>query len=63
MSLYIHFRNTAKRGIRTFKAKSLSILNGISSSFHNYLWYKLLPQAELTLNILRKYILAPSIYA
>ena len=46
----VHRRNIAKSAIRTFKAHFLSILSGIPSSFPNYLWEKLLPQTELSLN-------------
>jgi hypothetical protein len=48
----LHHHNIAERAIQTFKAHFLSILAGISSSFPNYLWDKLLPQTELTLNLL-----------
>ena len=48
----VHHRNIAERAIRRFKAHFLSILAGILSSFPNYLWDKLLPQTELSLNLL-----------
>ena len=47
----------------TFKAHFLSILAGIDPAFPNYLWDKLLPQTELTLNLLRQSTLAPAISA
>eukprot|EP00804_Cyclotella_cryptica_P000822 CCRYP_001069-RA/>CCRYP_001069-RA protein AED:0.19 eAED:0.19 QI:0/0/0/1/1/1/2/0/711 len=59
----VHRANTAERAIQTFKAHFLSILAGIDPSFPNYLWDKLLPQTELTLNLLRQSTLAPSISA
>eukprot|EP00804_Cyclotella_cryptica_P024745 CCRYP_001719-RA/>CCRYP_001719-RA protein AED:0.55 eAED:0.27 QI:0/-1/0/1/-1/0/1/0/424 len=59
----IHRRNLAKRAIQTFKAHFLSILAGISKSFPNYLWDKLLPQTELTLNLLQQSSVAPSLSA
>ncbi|KAL7503146.1 LOW QUALITY PROTEIN: hypothetical protein ACHAXN_000974, partial [Cyclotella atomus] len=59
----IHRRNLAERAIQTFKAHFLSILAGISKSFPNYLWDKLLPQTELTLNLLRQLHLAPPMSA
>ena len=51
----VHRRNMAKHAIRTFKAHFLSILAGISDIFLNYLWDRLLPQTELTLNLLCQY--------
>ena len=54
----VHQRNISKRAIRTFKAHFLSILAGIPSSFPNYLWYKLLPQTKLSLNLLRQSTIA-----
>ena len=55
----VHRRNIAERVIRTFKAHFLSILAGIPSSFPNYLWDKLLPQTELSLNLFRQSTVAP----
>ena len=54
-----HRRNISERAIRTFKAHFLSILSGIPSSFPNYLWDKLLPQTELSLNLPRQSTIAP----
>ena len=47
-----HRRNIAKRAIRTFKSHFLSIMAGVSDAFPNFLWDCLLPQTELTLNLL-----------
>ena len=58
-----HLRNTAERIIQTFKAHFLSILAGVSSTFPNFLWDKLLPQTELTLNLIRQFNIAPDISA
>jgi hypothetical protein len=44
--------NRAERAIRTFKDHFFSILAGVDQSFPPYLWDLLLPQAELTLNLL-----------
>ena len=55
----VHCRYIAKRAIRTFKAHFLSILAGIPSSFPNYLWDKLLPQTDLSLNLLCQSTIAP----
>ena len=50
----MHRRNRAERAIHTFKDHFLAILAGIDPSFPPYLWDLLLPQAELTLNLLRQ---------
>ena len=49
----MHRRNCAERAICTFKDHFLAILAGVDPSFPPYLWDLLLPQAELTLNLLR----------
>ena len=59
----VHRRNIAERAIQTFKAHFLSILAGLPSTFPNYLWDTLLPQTELTLNLLRQSHSAPAISA
>ena len=59
MTPNVHCCNIAERAIRTFKAHFLSILAGIPSSFPNYLWDKLLPQTELSLNLLRQSTISP----
>eukprot|EP00804_Cyclotella_cryptica_P014538 CCRYP_004830-RA/>CCRYP_004830-RA protein AED:0.09 eAED:0.09 QI:0/0/0/1/1/1/3/0/993 len=59
----VHHANAAERAIQTIKAHFLSILAGIDPSFPNYLWDKLLPQTELTLNLLCQSTLAPTISA
>ncbi len=48
----MHCCNRVERAIRTFKDIFLSILAGVDQSFPPYLWDLLLPQAELTLNLL-----------
>ncbi len=52
-----------ERAIRTFKSHFLSILAGVDSVFPPYLWDLLLPQAELTLNLLWQSTLNPRISA
>jgi hypothetical protein len=59
----MHRCNRAERAIRTFKDHFLSILVGVDQSFPPYLWDLLLPQAELTLNLLRQSTLNPQILA
>ena len=41
----------------------MAILSGIYDSFPNFIWNQLLPQTELTLNLLRQSNLAPAMYA
>ena len=48
-----HQRNVAEVGIKSFKSHFIAILAGLPDSFPLRLWCKLVPQAELTLNILR----------
>ena len=56
----VHRRNAAERAIQTFKAHFLAILAGVNPSFPKFLWDKLLPQTELTLNLLRQATVDPS---
>ena len=55
-----HRSNAAERAIRTFKAHFLSILAGVAPDFPRNLWELLLPQTELTLNLLRQATLDPT---
>ncbi len=50
--LDMHCHNWAERTICTFKDHFLAILASVNSPFPPYLWDLLLPQAELTLNLL-----------
>ena len=56
----IHRSNAAERAIRTFKAHFLSILAGVAPDLPRNLWDLLLPQIELTLNLLRQATLDPT---
>ena len=58
-----HQSNTAERAIRTFKAHFISIIAGVAPYFPRNLWDLLLPQTEVTLNLLRQAKLDPSISA
>jgi hypothetical protein len=58
-----HRRNAAEVAIRNFKAHFLSILAGVSADFPMKLWDKLLPQAEITINLLRQSIATSTISA
>ena len=53
-----HRSNAAEHVIRTFKAHFLSILVDVTSYFPRKLWDLLLPQTELTLNLLASIKLA-----
>ncbi len=50
----MHQRNKAKQMIRHFKNHFLSILAGVDSTFPPYLWDLLLPQAKMSVNLLRQ---------
>jgi hypothetical protein len=58
----MHCCNQAEQAICTFKDHFLAILAGIDSVFPPYLWDLLLPQAELTLNLLKQAMLNPRIH-
>jgi hypothetical protein len=47
-----HRRNIAEAAIKIFKAHFISILCRCDKSFPLYLWDRLLPQAEHTVNML-----------
>ena len=56
-------RNSSKRAIRTFKDHFLATLAGVGHEFPRHIWDLLLPQAELTLNLLRQAIANPDMSA
>ena len=58
-----HRRNLAKWGIKLFKNHFLSIMSGVDEAFPTHRWDKLIPQAELTLNLLRQSNATPSVSA
>jgi hypothetical protein len=49
----MHRRNAAERAIRTFKNHFIAGFSSTDSNFPAHLWDRLLPQAVLTLNLLR----------
>jgi hypothetical protein len=51
---HTHRANAAERAIRTFKNHFIAGLCSTDPNFPVYLWDQLIPQAELTLNLLRK---------
>ena len=58
-----HRRNAAEVAIRNFKAHFLSILAGVADDFPKDLWDRLLPQAEITINLLRQSNATPTVSA
>ena len=49
-----HQRNAAERAIFTFKAHFIAIITGVAHDLQRNLWDLLLPQTEVTLNLLRQ---------
>jgi hypothetical protein len=60
---HIHRRNNAERAIQTFKNHFIAGLCAVTPNFLLKLWEKLLPQATITLNILRKSRINPHMSA
>ena len=58
-----HRRNLAERAIQTFKSHFLAILAGVDPSFPMTLWDRLVPQAVITLNLLRQAKVDPTLSA
>ena len=56
-----HRRNAAEVAIRNFKADFLSVLAGAAEDFPPSLWDHLLPQTEITLNLLRQSNATPTV--
>jgi hypothetical protein len=49
---HCHRRNAAERAIRIFKEHFVTGIASVDPTFPLHSWYRLLPQAEITLNIL-----------
>jgi hypothetical protein len=60
---HCHRCNAAERAIRTFKEHFVAGLSSVDPTFPLHLWDRLLPQAEMTLNLLRTWILHPQLSA
>jgi hypothetical protein len=60
---HFHRRNAAERAIRTFKEHFVEGLSSFDPAFPLHLWDRLLPQAEITLNLLRTSRLYPQLSA
>jgi hypothetical protein len=58
-----HRRNAAKVAIRNFKAHFLSILAGVANDFPPNRWDWLLPQTEITINLIQQSNTTPNVSA
>ena len=58
-----HRRNADEVAIRNFKAYFLSVLAGVADDFPLHLWDRRLPQAEITINLLRQSNATPTVSA
>jgi hypothetical protein len=58
-----HRRNAAEVAIRNFKSHFLSVLAGTADNFPPSLWDRLLPQTEITLNLIRQSNATPTVSA
>ncbi len=58
-----HRRNAAKLATRNFKAHFLSVLAGVANNFSPNLWDWLLPQTEITINLIRQSNATPNVSA
>jgi hypothetical protein len=56
---HCHRRDAAERAIRTFKEHFVAGLSSVNPAFPLHLWDRLLPQAEITLNLIRTSRLHP----
>jgi hypothetical protein len=61
--LYSHRRNSAERAIRSFKDHLIAGLCSTDKSFPIHLWDRILPQAVITLNMLRTSRINPKLSA
>jgi hypothetical protein len=60
---HCHRHNAAERAIRNFKEHFMAGLSSVDPSFPLHLWDRLLPQAEIILNLLRTSRLHPQLSA
>ncbi len=58
-----HHRNAAELAIRNFKAHFLSVLAGVANNFPKNLWDQLLPQTEITINLIGQLNATPNVSA
>jgi hypothetical protein len=60
---HIHRRNLAERAISTFKYHFIAGLASVDSNFPLHLWWRLIPQVTMTLNLLRQSRINPKLSA
>ena len=60
---HLHRTNAAERAIQTFKNQFVVGLSSCDPDFPLHIWYCLLPQARLTLNLLHPYRINPCLSA
>jgi hypothetical protein len=60
---HCHRRNAAETAIRTFKEHFVAGLSSVHPKFPLYLWDRLLPRTEITLNLLQTSRLHPQLCA
>jgi hypothetical protein len=60
---HCHRRNAAERAIRTCKEHFVAGISSVDQNFPLHFWYRILPQAEITLNLLRTSRLHPQLSA
>lgn len=60
---HVHRQNAAERAIRTFKNHFIAGLCSVDKNFPLHLWDKLIPQAVITLNLLRPARINPKLSA
>jgi hypothetical protein len=60
---HCHLHNAAERAIRTFKEDFVAGISSVDPTFPLHFWDRLLPQAEITLNLLRTSRLHPQLSA
>jgi hypothetical protein len=58
-----HRRNAVEVAIRNFKSHFLSVLAGVADGFPQNLWDRLLPQTEITLNLIWQSNATPTVLA
>jgi hypothetical protein len=58
-----HRRNAAKVAIHNFKAHFLSVFAGVANNFPPNLWDWLLPQTEITINLIQQSNATPNVSA
>jgi hypothetical protein len=61
--VHMHRRNAAEKAIQTFKNHMVAGLCSVDPNFPLRLWDRLLPQATITINLMRQYRLIPKLSA